>query len=133
MKPRFANIFLALIVVLIYGCSLTPPKCSDEETFSLIRQIIIDQLGGPGDASEKEINDSIRIEYPRASAFDEKIKKYSCEARLIAGESVQLAISYESQLDDKNQHLVYLGGIARGDLIQLHRAISTWIQNKREK
>ena len=114
-----STIIVTLVTAFIAGCAKEPPKCSDEDTLSLIRQIIVEQLGGregvsdKGEGvSDKELQDNMKIEFPRASTFDEKIKKYSCEAKLIAGGTVELPITYESQLDDKNQHIVSVGGIA---------------------
>jgi uncharacterized protein YecT (DUF1311 family) len=124
MKSKFyVVIFAAVIVTMFLGCSKQAPKCSDDETVTLVRKIIFDQIGGSEGLSEKEIKDNMKIEYPRASAQDDKIKKYSCEAKLIAGDAYQLPITYESQLDDKGQHIVSVGGIMRGDLMAVHSAI----------
>jgi hypothetical protein len=127
-----STIIVTLIATFIAGCAKEPPKCSDEDTFSLIRQIIVDQLGGREGVTDKELQENMKIEFPRASAFEEKIKKFSCEAKLIAGGTVQLPITYESQLDDKDQHIVSVGGISRGDLMQLQFAIANGIKNGRE-
>ena len=124
MKSKFyVVIFAAVIVTMFLGCSKQAPKCSDDETVTLVRKIIFDQIGGSEGLSEKEIKDNMKIEYPRASAQDDKIKKYSCEAKLIAGDAYQLPITYESQLDDKGQHIVSVGGIMRGDLMAVKSAI----------
>lgn len=128
-----STIIATLVAAFIAGCAKEPPKCSDEDTFALIRQIIVDQLGGREGVTDKELHDNMKIEFPRASAFDEKIKKYSCEAKLIAGGSVELPITYESQLDDKNQHIVSVGGIARGDLVALQFAIAEGIKKGRSE
>ncbi len=125
-------IVLPLLAAIVAGCANEPPKCSDESTFSLIRQIIVDQLGGREGVTDNELQENMKIELPRASAFDEKIKKYSCEAKLIAGGTIQLPITYESQLDDKNQHIVSVGGISRGDLYRLQNAITNGIKEGRE-
>jgi hypothetical protein len=74
----------------------------------------------------------MKIELPRASAFDEKIKKYSCAAKLIVGGTIQLPITYESQLDDKNQHIVSVGGISRGDLLAVQAGMIEGIKKSRE-
>lgn len=132
MSGRISKLIVATMAVsVLAACEKEPPKCSDEDTFSLVRKIILDQLGGSEGLSEKEIKDNMRIELPRASAFDEKIKKYSCEAKLIAGEMYQLPISYESQLDDKGQHIVSVAGIRRGDLFGLQAGIIEGIKNSR--
>jgi hypothetical protein len=132
MNNKVRSIAIATFLsALIAGCAKEPPKCSDEDTFTLIRQIIVDQLGGREGVTDKELQDNMKIEFPRASAFDEKIKKYNCEAKLIAGGSVELPITYESQLDDKNQHIVSVGGISRGDLMALQYAIAEGIKKSR--
>jgi hypothetical protein len=87
-------IMVSVIVALLNGCSKEVPKCSDDSTTKLVRKIIIDQLGGSEGLSEKEIQENLKIEFPRASAYDEKIKKYSCEAKLVAGGAYQLPITY---------------------------------------
>ena len=117
MNKMKSTIIVTLVTAFIAGCAKEPPKCSDEDTLSLIRQIIVEQLElrGLKGVSDKELQDNMKIEFPRAIAFDEKIKKYSCEAKLerIAGGALELPpITYESQLDDKNQHLVSVEGIA---------------------
>ena len=132
MKFKVNAITIATFLsALTAGCAQEPPKCSDESTFTLVRQIVLDQLGGREGVSDKELEDNMRIELPRATALDEKIKRYSCEAKLIAGGSVELPITYESQLDDKDQHIVSVGGISKGDLIILQRAIVAGINKSR--
>lgn len=125
--------FAIVACLLVSGCAKEPPKCSDEETFSLIRQIIIEKVGGEKGITGEEIKNNMKIELPRASAFDEKIKKYSCEAKLIAGGTIELPITYESQLDDNNQHIVSVGGISNGDLRSVAYAIAQGIAADREK
>lgn len=129
---RNSIVIVSLIACFVSGCAKEPPKCSDEATFSLVRQIIADQLGGREGVTDKELQDNMRIEFPRPSAYDEKIKKITCEAKLIAGGTVEMPITYESQLDDKNQHIVSVGGISRRDLIALQLAIANGIQKGRE-
>lgn len=125
------TIMAIVIASLLVACGKEPPKCSDDDTFSLVRKIILDQLGGGDGLSEKEIKDNMKIEFPRASAFDEKIKKYSCEAKLTVGGMYVLPITYESQLDDKNQHIVSVGGIGRGDLFALQAGMIEGIKKSR--
>jgi hypothetical protein len=111
------SIMVTVVATFLAACTKEPPKCSDDETIALIRQIIMDQTGGSEGLIEKDIKENLVFEFPRASAFDEKIKKYNCEAKLIAGGMYQLPITYESQLDDKNRHIVVIEGISRGDLL----------------
>lgn len=81
--------------------------------------------------TEKEIKENLKVDFPRAGAFDEKIKKYSCEAKLIAGDMYQLPITYESQLDDKGQHIVSVGGIGHGDLLGVQSGVIEGIKKSR--
>ena len=129
-KPIRAFVF-CVFPVLMSGCAKEPPKCSDEATFNLVRQIVIEQLGNREGVTDKELQENIRIELPRASAFDEKIKKYTCEAKLVAGAAMELPVTYESQLDDKNEHIVTVGGISRAGLIGLKFAIAEGIKKGR--
>lgn len=134
MKTKsFLLIFVSAFAAVLAGCTKEPPKCSDESTFALVRQIIAEQLGGREGVTDKELEENLKIELPRASAFDEKIKKFSCAAKLVAGGTIQLPITYESQLDDKDEHIVSVGGISRIDLYQLKIAVSNSINGAREE
>lgn len=124
-------IAVGVMSMFLAGCSKTPPKCSDEDTVSLVRKIILDQFGGSEGVTEKEILENLKIELPRASSYDEKIKKYSCEAKLVAGNKYQVPITYESQLDDQNQHVVSVSGIALGDKYNLQSAFTEAIKKSR--
>lgn len=121
------------------GCAKEPPKCSDPETVGLVRQIIVDKLGAEHPAAKlgkKDIEDKLLLENPRASGYDEKIRKYSCEGTLVAPVKVdnlryQVNVEYESQLDDKAQHLVVLKNLQLGDLIGIGQALSSNIEASR--
>lgn len=118
-------IVVTLITILLIGCSKEPPKCSDDNTIALVKKIIIDS-GKSNELTEKEIQtiyDNIKIEHARPSAFDAKIKKYSCEAQLIAG-SHKMPINYESQIGDKGQHIVSVSGFSKGDLFMVALGIA---------
>lgn len=132
MSGKISIAIVATVMAsLLAACGKEPPKCSDDDTFSLVRKIVLDQLGGGEGLTEKEIKDNMKIEFPRASAFDEKIKKYSCEAKLAVGGMYELPITYESQLDDKGQHIVSVGGIGRGDLLALQAGMIEGIKKSR--
>lgn len=134
MAGKTSTVIMATVIAtFLAACAKEPPKCSDDDTLSLIRKIVLDQIGGSEGLSETEIKENMKIEFPRASAFDEKIKKYSCEAKLIVGGTIQLPITYESQLDDKNQHIVSVGGISRGDLFAVQAGMIEGIKKSREK
>lgn len=112
-----AFISVAVLAVLLSACKKEPPKCSDKETLTLVRSIILGQIGGAGNLNEKEIEETVKLEHPRASAYDDKIGKYSCEATLVFANDWRLpTLKYESQLDDEKKHLVMVGGLLRGDL-----------------
>lgn len=132
MSKTSTIIMATVTAIFLAACAKEPPKCSDEDTFSLIRKIVLEQIGGSEGLTEVEIKENMKIELPRASAFDEKIKKYSCEAKLVVGGIIQLPITYESQLDDKNQHIVSVGGIGRGDLIAVQSGMIEGIKKSRE-
>jgi uncharacterized protein YecT (DUF1311 family) len=134
MTVKISMVIMATVITtFLAACSKEPPKCSDEGTFSIIRKIVLEQIGGGEGLSESEIKENMQIELPRASAFDERIKKYSCEAKLIVGGAIQLPITYESQLDDKNQHIVSVGGISRRDLLIVQAGMIEGIKKSREK
>lgn len=124
-------IAVGVMSIFLAGCSKSPPKCSDDDTASLVRKIILDQFGGSEGLTEKEILENLKIELPRASSYDEKIKKYSCEAKLVAGNKYQVPITYESQLDDQNQHVVSVSGITLTDRIYLKSAFTDAIEKSR--
>ncbi len=125
-----ALVAVILLATSLAGCSKKPPTCSDDDTLSLVRKIIIEQIGGSEGLSE-ETQDNIKIEFPRASAYDEKIKKYSCEAQLVAGTMYKLPITYESQLDDNNQHIVSVSGISIIDLFAIKAGLREGIEKNR--
>jgi len=91
---------------------------------------VLDQIGGRDGLTDVEINRNITFAFARATSFDEKIKKYSCSANMTVGGLYELPIVYESQLDDKNDHIASLGGIKRGDLLQLASALGVAKMNK---
>ena len=120
------------ISIILVACAKEPPKCSDEATITLVQQIILDKVVETDRLSDAETKANIRIDLPRASAFDEKIKKYRCEAKLTVGGNYELPISYESQLDDKNQHIVLVANIDRSTLLTLQSFIVGSIQRSRD-
>jgi len=109
MKDKiYAATMLIVIATFLIGCSKEPPKCGDESTIKLVKEMTLDKIDKNKNFSE-EFKKTIRIENPLATAFDEKIKKYSCKAEWVQGEGVsaiKIPILYESQLNDKGKHLV---------------------------
>jgi uncharacterized protein YecT (DUF1311 family) len=133
MTGKISALIMAIVMVTFFvSCgSKEPPKCSDEETFSLVQKIILEQIGGSEGLTEKEIKENMKIEYPRASEFNEKIKRYTCEAKLNAGGMYELPITYKSQLDDNNRHIVVVNGISYIDLVSVKTGIEESIKKSR--
>lgn len=100
---RLTGAILVVLGIMLTGCNQAPPKCSDQETLDLVKQIIFGD-----DFTKKEVDDNVTLEYPRAQSVDKEIKKINCQATLkVKGVNrVDQLIRYESQLDDKNQHIV---------------------------
>ncbi|WP_313705320.1 lysozyme inhibitor LprI family protein [Massilia sp.] len=132
-----------LCVPLLAACTKEPPKCSDPATLTLVKQILLDKLG-VNEADREKIGVELlyailSLENPRSSAYDEKIKKLSCEATLIvksndeAGNTYQLPLDFESQLDDKGDHIVAVKGVMIGDLRQVDQYVGAAIVNARKK
>lgn len=146
---------ITVMVLLLAACTKEPPKCSDEQTLSQAKKAVLEQIlkaeqnnilanilitvtqGGLSNAmnnglTEKEVYDNLKFELPRAVAFDAKIKKYSCEAQLIAGDRFKLLITYDSQLDDKNQPLVFVNKISEADLFAMDSSLMNVINKNRD-
>ena len=67
----------------------------------------------------------LRIDLPRATAYDEEIKRYNCTAKVIAADMYEVPFTYESQLDDKKDHIVAVSGFGSGDLFSMQAAVFT--------
>lgn len=127
---QFAHLPLIVLFFLV-GCAKEAPKCSDEKTLDLVKQILsngLSESGNSTDLAKKDISDHLKFEFPRATAYDKEIKKYSCDLKLVAGGSYQVPLKYESQLNDQDQHLVSVGGILAGDVFQLKLALLNVMQ-----
>lgn len=62
-------------IFLMTGCiKKEPPKCSDKQTLSFVREIILGKIGGQGNLSSQEVENFLKIETPVASGYDEKSK-----------------------------------------------------------
>lgn len=132
MKPIILPLSSLVLIACLSGCTDSVPKCGDDDTIALVKNIVAQQMGEDDQATAAEMKAQMVVEYPRASGFNESIKKYECEARLVGGGTYQLPITYESQIDDGGQHVVAVGGIGRGDLAQLEFAIVVQIKQARE-
>lgn len=124
MKNKLITMATLIIASASTGCSVLEtqvPKCSDQETLGLVRQIIAESVGATGEnsISAATLKSALTIELPHATSLEENIKKYSCEATLqitdATGTRSKIVINYTSQLDDDNQHLVHAGGMSQFD------------------
>lgn len=117
---------------MLVGCAKSPPKCSDPEVIGLVTNLFSEHIGAIDDITIEQIKKTLVVSLSRASAFDEKIKKYSCEATLAVGGTLETPIKYVSQLDDKNELIVAIEPlkINRADAIQIARAISAAIPSQ---
>jgi uncharacterized protein YecT (DUF1311 family) len=123
-----------LLALSLAACSKEAPKCSDASTVALVKKILLDEMGA--DAETRELIDRyISLENTRPSAFDEKIKKFSCEATLAVqsgGEgsnTYSVPINFESQLDDKGDHIVSVTKLLPGDRQQVVAYLNAAVQH----
>lgn len=127
---KFFYLPLVLIFFLV-GCAKEPPKCSDEKTLNLVRDIVSRQIGMSNEVPQNEVYENLKFELPKATAFDKDIKKISCTTTLVAGNSYRLTTEYESQLDDNNEHIVASSNISIEDAWRLKQAVLTAIQKNK--
>lgn len=125
MPRRIIAILSVVMAVLLSGCKNEPPKCSDEQTLSLVRQIIFDLIDKgwkisqepdlKGEAfDEEDLEDVIEIQNPVSNGYDERIKRYACNATIVYASKFNLfssgdierevPIAYYSQLNDDGEH-----------------------------
>lgn len=137
MFKKIIAILSVVMAVLLSGCKNEPPKCSDEQTLSLVRQIIFDLIDKgwkitkepalKGEKfTEEDIEAVIGIQNPITDAYDENIKRYFCSATIVYSSKLnffssddiekQFPIEYYSQLNDDGEHFVAVEGIPRSSL-----------------
>lgn len=114
---------LAVIVAIASGCTSEPPKCADQATLTILRQLLAGEFGFKGKYSEAELSRGFGISAPRPVSFDESIRKYSCEAQLTVSD-LQVPLRYESQMDDNNQHLVSVERFAPMQILMLRNSVT---------
>jgi hypothetical protein len=129
---------MTAVAMMMAGCSQSPPKCSDPDTLKLVKEIILQKLGSTTELRSMTFTDmdrmhAVDIELPRASAFDEAIKKYTCDATLKVKPDFEMAITYESQLDDNGEHIVGVKGGNVSDLYGLSEALDRVAANSTPK
>lgn len=104
------------------------PKCSDESTLDLVREILAENtLKESNIPSTLILRSRMRFDYPHPTKLEENIKKYSCEANLIVikgSQEHEIRVAYESQLDDSENHLVTVLNIISGDLEAIKEALT---------
>lgn len=150
MNSKISTVIaVTVMAALLAACSKEPPKCSDDETIDLVRKIILQQIdeytangvirigggewfSGSKELSKKEIQENLKLELPRATAYADKIKKYSCEAKLVAGGQWELPITYTSQLDDKGKQIVGTGGFVLNDWVRVAQGLIGGVKKGRD-
>ncbi len=85
------------------------------------------------DATDAELADNLKFEYAHATSSDKSIKKPSCEAKLTVGGGSPVLLQYESQLDDKNEHLVSIKDFRNVDAENIALELTAAIQASRAK
>jgi colicin import membrane protein len=108
------------------------PKCSDERTLDLVREIILDHQKNEKIAAAPKtfIANALAFEYPRASKFDSSISKYDCEVKLVVQGDQNLAfnLEYTTQLDDSSQQLVSVSNLTEADINAIASQLETSLQ-----
>lgn len=127
-----------LLACALSGCAASVPKCGDEETIALVKDIVAKLIGASEAATLEEVKAELTVNLPRATAYSEAIKKYDCEAQLVASGAYQLPIAYESQINDSGQHLVTVGdlselGLFRAVDVLLNRITDARIQAEKSR
>lgn len=141
MGKRLIGVAAVLVAGVATGCSMLGPqvpKCSDEETLDLVRQIMSEQFGftGTNEIPIETLRRVLSIELPHATSLEENIKKYTCEATLHVKKpsgDTTIPITYTSQLDDNDQHLVHGGGFNQLDLLVMTGALKEAIQAQQQQ
>jgi hypothetical protein len=128
MKKLWTKFILSSAACILAGCAQEPPKCSDEQTLTTAKRLIAEIVSNVDALRANSVEDilaHIRLDVPRATAYDEKIKRYSCTAKVIAADMYEVPFTYESQLDDNKDHIVAVGGFGSGDLFSMQGAVLT--------
>lgn len=107
-----------------------PPKCSDKNTLSTVLEIILENIGAGKLSGDEKVTNALLFEVPHATSYDEKIKKYSCEAVIISGGKYKIPVRYDSQLDDNDQHLVFVKQMSRTELEPLVFGLSDALKKR---
>lgn len=125
-------LFVLLITITLGACDqfakVTTPKCSDEATLKLVREIISENFVDlDRQLSPQDLEKRLSLTLVHATKLEENIRKYSCEATLTATngtEQHEMNLSFESQLDDDSNHLVKVLNVSAFDAEILNTLLS---------
>lgn len=129
---HFHLVGVTAVALLVAGCSAEPPKCSDEQTTSLVLKLLSESLASIDKLNATAVRAKLSLEFPLASALDEKIKKYSCDASLVVSGGYKTNISYSSQIGDDSRHIVSLKEISGLQVLPLRMALAAALSEKVE-
>jgi uncharacterized protein YecT (DUF1311 family) len=124
------KLLLAISVLAIVGCAKAPPQCTSPETIGLAKQVVISKFKNIGanlryfsnmafgdpdvQVTDEMLMKVMEVENPISTSVQKEIKKVMCQATLTTSDVNRgqffstTPISYFSQLDDKNEHVVGL-------------------------
>ena len=123
--------YLPLILIFfLVGCAKEPPQCSDEKTLDVVRQILSEEMNLADPGLQEEVFKNLKFVSPKATDYDKKNKKFSCESTLTSGASYQVPIKYQSQLADDKEHLVAMTRVPYQEISKLKAALLTAMSQK---
>lgn len=95
-----------------------------------MRQILSEEMNLADPALQEEVFKNLKFVSPKATDFDKKNKKFSCESTLTSGASYQVPIKYQSQLADDEEHLVAMTRVPYQEISKLKAALLTVMNQK---
>lgn len=118
---------VALSIFTLAGCTEKAPSCSDPQTLSLIRQIMIDNTASEQIKSQMtpDIAETlIKFSNARALGYDKEVNIYHCNAHMEVSNQISYDLTYDSQrLEDGSSYAVVTSQLLGGDRFQIGRAI----------
>lgn len=112
------------------GCNTEPPKCSDEKVTSVVLKLLAESLASIDKLDAAAVRAKLSLEFPMATALDEKIKKYSCDANLVVSGGYKINIGYTSQVGDDNRNVVSLKEMSGIQILPLRMALAAVLSEK---
>jgi hypothetical protein len=122
-----------ILVVLLAGCSKEPPLCSDESSLNSLRALISEELKSNLTLTPQDLIENLRFDLPLATAYDENIKKRTCQLKLAAGTDFSTNLSYSFQIDDKGAVIVGFFGMSRLELYSIKNHLEEAVRKEREE